>query len=309
MRPLKTLNRLTVKQLRALVALDDADNLSKAAERLGISQPALSNRLREIERVTGATIFHRVNGRIQFASPGKALLNAARVIIEELHQVERSLDYARSARSTTVRIEVRGYNLHRELSPIVAGCMLTHPELMIEIAGDSSRLPLDALISRDVDLTIALGDYSRRGLEAHALADDELVGVVPIGHPLAARPWLSPSDFEQEPFVTYSAVLERGQEVEHFFLPAGIFPRNLISVGAADYACSLVAGGFGVSILSRWFVERHSARNALQLIRLGERGVACTWRATIRKTDAEQSHFRSFISALADVFSHRTHEA
>jgi LysR family transcriptional regulator for metE and metH len=301
-RPLTTLNRLTVKQLRALVALDDAASLSRAAEALGISQPALSNRLLEIERLTGAVIFNRVGGRLHFAPSGMALLNAARVILDELHQVECSLDHMRSRRSVVIRLEVRGYNLHRELSPIMARMMQDHRDLLIELVSDSARLPLDALLARDVDLTISPGDFSRRGLETRSLAHDELVGVVRLDHPLAARTWLTPRDFEHEPFVTYSAVLERGQEVERFFRPAGVFPRNLVSVGAADYVVSLVASGFGVGILSRWAAERHPDRAALRLLRLGERGVTCEWRAVIRKNADDQEPLRELLNTLPHIF-------
>jgi LysR family transcriptional regulator for metE and metH len=305
MRALGTLNRLTVRQLRALVALADFDSLTEAAEALGISQPALSNRLSEIERLTGAAIFHRAGGRLHFAPSGLALLNAARVILEELHQVERNLDHARGVRGETIRVEVRGYNLHRELSPVVARLMGDNPDLLIELTSDVGRLPLDGLVSRAVDLAISTGEFSRRGLEHRLLAEDELVGVVGVDHPLAGRERLAPTDFVHEPFVTYSAVLERGQEVERFFGPAGVFPRTLVPVGGADYAFSLVASGFGVSILSRWAAERHPSRPALRLLTLGETGLPCRWRATIRQGDGATGATCAILDALPSIFPAR----
>ncbi|MEQ9491069.1 MAG: LysR family transcriptional regulator [Alphaproteobacteria bacterium] len=302
---LKTLNRLTVKQLRALVEFDEAESLTSAADRLGISQPALSNRFREIERLTGAKIFHRTKGHLHFAPSGYALLNAARVILDELHQVEINLEQARNNRTIDLRIEVRGYNLHRPLSQLLVKMMRARPELLIEVTSDSSRLPLDAVLSSDVDLTITLGDFSRRGLQQHFLAQDELIGVVPVTHPLADKEILEPRDFEHEPFITYSPVLERGQEIEQYFIPAGIIPRNLISVGTADYACGVVANGFGVSILSRWASEQYPDRRKIRLTPLARPGLTCRWHAITRRTQHEHPVLTDLLARLPDMF-HKT---
>jgi LysR family transcriptional regulator, regulator for metE and metH len=296
------LNRLTVKQLQALVALDDSGGLTRAALHLGISQPALSNRLREVERLTGTSIFDRAGHRLHFTSLGMILLNAARVVLDELIQAEFHLSQSGAQSRPVIRIEVRGYNLHEALCPFMAQLMLESDSPLLEVKHDASRLPLEALIAGDVDLTIALGSYLRRGLQLHKLFDDELVAVIPHDHHLAARDFLTPADFVDEMYITFDAVLERGQEVERFFLPAGIFPRHIHCVGSSDYVCGLVANGCGISILSRWAVNQHSALARLAIKSLNRDGIMATWHAVLRQSDAENKSLTDLCRQIPGIF-------
>ena len=299
---IRYLNRLTVKQLQALVALDDSGGLTRAALHLGISQPALSNRLREVERLTATRIFDRGGNRLHFTSLGKILLNAARVVLDELIQAEFHLSQSGAQSRPVIRIEVRGYNLHETLCPFIPQMMSTAEGPLLEVRQDASRLPLEALIAGDVDVTIALGSYLRRGLERHQLFDDELVAVLPLGHPLAVREFLVPADFIDEQYVTFDAVLERGQEVERFFLPAGIFPRQIHCVGSSDYVCGSVANGCGISILSRWAVDQHPARARITTRPLNREGVAATWHAVVRQSDRENKALAHLCRQLPGLF-------
>jgi LysR family transcriptional regulator for metE and metH len=291
-----------VKQLQALVALDDCGGLTRAALHLGISQPALSNRLREVERLTGTSIFDRSGNRLHFTSLGMILLNAARVVLDELIQAEFHLSQTGAQSRPVIRIEVRGYNLHRALCPFMTQMMLEPGSPLLEVKLDASRLPLEALIAGDVDLTIAPGSYLRRGLELHRLFDDELVGVVPLGHHLAARDFLTPADFIEEMYITFDAVLERGQEVERFFLPAGIFPRHIHCVGSSDYVCGLVANGCGISILSRWAVNQHADFARLAIKPLNRDGIKVTWHAVLRQSDRENESLAALCRQIPGIF-------
>jgi len=107
-----TLNRLTVKHLRALAALEENMTLARAAEPLNRSQPALSNRLREIERLTDTRIFHRSGTKLSFTALGTVLSNTARIVLDELNLAEACLAKARRTQRRTVMPEVWGYALH-----------------------------------------------------------------------------------------------------------------------------------------------------------------------------------------------------
>jgi LysR family transcriptional regulator for metE and metH len=299
---LRHLNRLTVKQLQALVALDQSGGPTRAARNLAISQPALSNRLREVERLTGAKIFDRSSHRLHFTSIGRILLNAAVVVLDELTQAEFYISQSAQRSRETVRVEIRGYNLYPALCPLLAELMANPDFPIVEMTLDPSRLPLEALISGDVDLTIALGSFKRRDLLLHALYADELVGILPLDHPLVSREYLSPADFVNETYITFDTVLERGQEVERFFLPAGVVPKQLVSVGTSDYVCGLVASGTGVSILSRWAVENHQDRGRLSVKPLNRNGVKVSWYAVSRHSDSNRQSTAEILQRLPEIF-------
>lgn len=298
---LRHTNRLTVKHMQALVALDSFPSLTAAADGLGISQPALTARLREIERLTGARVFQRPHNRVMFTSVGMVLLNAARVILDELTQAEQQLMFSPGQERPTVRLAVRGYTLDRALSPMLAEIAADPARPIIEMAVETLRLPLESLLDGSVDLTIAMGCFTRHGVVLETLFDDFLVGVVPRDHPLARKPFLLPANFEGRPFVTTHAAIERAQEVELFFRPAGNVPRSIICLGSADYVCGMVAAGGGVSILSAWAVEQHAARAELALVPLTPNGLRTQWTVAYRREDRDDAACRMVIESLKRI--------
>lgn len=297
----RLIHRLSIKQLQALVALEQARTLSAAAELLGISQPAFSSRLSEIERLCQTRCFNRINNRLSFTQSGFTLLNAAKLILDELHRAEAFINDANKSVLDTVRLETRGYTLDRWLAPVLAGFMTGAPDMLVEVSYSTGSLPLDELHRGVVDLSLSMGSFMRPGLERHHLFDDELVAVVPADHPLAERAFLTPEDFQPEVLVTYSGIAERGLEVEHFFAPAGIAPGLVVSVGSSQLACEMVANGAGLSILGRWAMAQQQPAANVVYILLGEAGLQVAWYAICRQGETAKPGLNRLLDALLDA--------
>lgn len=298
MAPRNTLNRLTVKHLRALAALEDNMTLTRAASSLNLSQPALSNRLREIERLTDTQIFHREGSKLSFTALGTVLLNTARIVLDELNLAEAYLAKAGGSRRRTIRLEVWGYALHRWLVPNLAAFMVENPDISVDLAVSAAPLPQQALLAGEVDVSLAIGTTLRRGLTLHRLFGDALVGLVPKGHALTGKPFLDAADFAEGPFVTFSPALEKGQEVECFFLPAGVVPQWVVYAGSSDAVCAFVAAGFGLSILSHWVARQHEQADRFCCLPLTSSGLRADWHAVTRDDAATDPAVQRLVTAL-----------
>ena len=294
-----SLNRLTIKQLKALAALADQMSITEAARTLGLSQPSLSNRLREIERLTGSTLFHRVNNRLHFNSRGLLLLNSSRLILEELDRAEFYLNQPNTKPQKTLRLESRGYSTHHWIAPFYADLLRESPGVNMEMVIDSNALPLSAVSAGEVDVSIACGDFMKNSLHRQLLFTDELVGIVPIGHCLAEREILSAEDFAEEPFLTYSAIQEKGLDVERLFRPALVVPQRVVCVGPSDAICAFVANGAGLSILSRWAAYQHERTQKVVCKQLTAQPLRVDWFAFTRKSDTADAFTIDFVDRLA----------
>jgi LysR family transcriptional regulator for metE and metH len=297
MRP-HNLHRLTIKHMQALVALDREASISKASDMLGISQPALSSRLQEVERLSRTPCFHRVGNRLSFTQAGLILLNAARMVLDELKRAEGYLEQQDAAPVQVIRLETRGYLLEDWLSPLLARFMAETPGTVVETSCSDDSLPYENLLDGKVDVSIVMGDVTRSGVDRHFLRTDELVGVVAPGHPLAGRSHLDAGDFRGETLLVFSATLERGQEVDRLFAPAGVLPQRVLAAGTAQFVCAMVASGAGLGILGKWAAQRAVESYGLRTVRLTPAGLTSNWYAACVRHGATDTAISSLLQLL-----------
>jgi len=291
--------RLTLRHLRLLVALDEQATLTAAARALGLTQPALSHQVRELERVTGAALFQRVRRRLTFTPLGRELLRSARGVVAEMDLAEVSLERYRHGIDAVVRVGTRAYGLERWMPGFLRALRAELPRIEVEQRPATAGLPLDALRRGEVDLELAHWRVPPRGLATLPLFQDELVAVLPRGHALARRPRLAAADFLAQPYVTYSTVIEPGLENDLVFTPARAWPTRFLRAGTAEAALALVAAGFGLTILSRWAVRAHPDRARLVVRPLAAEPLLVTWHGVLRDDEPAESPTRWLAACLA----------
>ena len=280
---------LDLKVLRMLVAIHRHGSVTRAAAALGITQSALSHHIRETERRTAVALFHRVNRRLHFTAMGEEILGAARTIIAEVDRVESDLELFRKGYGPVVRIGSGAYGCEGWLPRFIADLAADQGQFDIEVLGGPSFPLVNAVIDGVVDLGICGGDVEDRRVRTFPLFEDELVGILPSGHPLAGRAYLEPGDFRDEIFLTYSTVPEKGFEDDRFFRPAKTLPRRWVKAGDVAMIVEMVRAGLGVSILSRWAVCERIGRGGIEIKRLTRAGLPTRWQAVIRANELKDS--------------------
>jgi len=301
MRP-HALHRLTIKHMQALVALDRASSLSKAADALGISQPAFSSRMQEVERLSRTACFHRTGNRLAFTQSGLILLNAARLVLDELNRAEGYLEQLDASPVQIIRLETRGYLLEDHIAPVLAGFMAENPGVVVETSCNAQGFPFENLLGGKVDISIVLGEFARSGVDRQFLRRDDLVGVVPAGHRLASKAHLSAEDFRDDILLVFSGVLERGQEVENLFEPAGILPYRVLSTGNARFVCAMVANNAGLGILGHWAIGKALQGYGLTAVPLTEAGLQANWYAATSKSRTDDQATAALLELLSRAF-------
>jgi LysR family transcriptional regulator for metE and metH len=170
----------------------------------------------------------------------------------------------------------------------------------LEILDNSLSYPLlKAVIDGKVDVAICGGDIDDRRLRRHVLFEDELVGVLPVGHPLAERRHLEATDFANEIYLSYSTVPEKGFEDERFFRPARAMPRRWRRAGDVAMILEMVRQDLGVSILSRWAVAPALPHGGLVMKKLTAKGLPTNWQSVVRANEPKDSGASQVASRLA----------
>lgn len=178
----------TVAQLQALVAVARHGHVTRAADELGLSQPAVSHQLRGIERVLGVPVVERVGRGIRLTAEGRALVPAAAGALAALRAVAEVAAARRGLQAGSLVIAASNSIGVYRLPGWVARFLELHPALEVRTRLVNTQEAVTLLHAAEVDCALVEGPCSTAGLEALSLGWDELVVVAAPGHPLARLP-------------------------------------------------------------------------------------------------------------------------
>lgn len=255
---------MDLRHLRYFLAVADEMHFGRAAARLGISQPPLSQQIRALEEELGVRLFDRTSRRVRLTRAGESFLPQAR---QTLEQAERAVQAARRAQLGEIGHLVLGMTASVPFVPKVSSALYrfreTHPGVELTLQEMARDEQLAAVEKGLIDTAIV------RGFECPALAPDltatclieeRMVLAVRENHPLATRE-ASPTiaDLRGEPLVLYAAAAGAGFN-EHLFnlcRMAGFQPQVVHEASGLATLLGLVSAGFGSTILAESLARLH----------------------------------------------------
>lgn len=183
-----SLRQLKPSQLRLMAALGEAGGLGQSADRIGISQPAASRLLAEMEDLLGIPLHERQGRGLRLTQAGEALARRAARIQIELADAAREVAEAATGNAGTIRVgAVTGPALNIVM-PAIIDLQKTHPALHVEVTVATSALLCDQLRAGSLDFALARPGSGDTTLEARLMGDEPLSVAVRRGHPLLLRP-------------------------------------------------------------------------------------------------------------------------
>jgi LysR family transcriptional regulator for metE and metH len=288
---------LELKHLRLVSAVARTGSVTRAGEILHLSQSALSHQLRDIEDRLGAPLFHRVGKKMIATPAGESLL---RVANDVLSMVTRAEDEARRSGSgpTRLRITTECNTCYHWLPSVLKEYRLRHPRVDVQVDGPAMKDPLPALLDGRLDLAFVSQRVRDRRIVERPLFEDELLVIMPPGHRLTNRPFVSPRDFADESVIVYPPV-EESTILQKVLAPAGVTPRAITQVMLSEAIIELVKAGLGIAAMGRWTIEPHIRSGAVRALPLGRKGFRRQWGAAVLRDMAEAPFMRDFIDLLA----------
>src|SRR6185295_11461415 len=144
--------KLEVRHLRLIRAIAEEGSVTKAGNRLFLTQSALSHQLRDLEVRLGANLFDRVNKKMLLTAAGQRILVAAKEILEHLDRVEEDVKRIASNREGVLRISTECYTCYHWLPPVLKTFNLQHPGIDIKIIVEATADPISALLDGVIDI-------------------------------------------------------------------------------------------------------------------------------------------------------------
>jgi DNA-binding transcriptional LysR family regulator len=257
----------SLRQLRTFVAAVETGSVTMAARSLGLTQPAASQQLRELERLLGARLLDRAGGKLQPTAAGQALLEPARRAQAAAEDAASAVAAYRSGEVGRVRLGTGATACIHLLPPVLAAVRQSMPGLEITVAIGNSEEVVRLVEAGELDIAlVTLPVPIARSMSMTRLIVDPFVALVPDGMASGAG-GMGPAELGRLPLILYESRGATRAIVDAWFRRAGIEARPIMELGSVEAIKVLVASGLGASILPELAVREPVGGAVLRRLR------------------------------------------
>jgi len=267
------LEELSLYNMKVFCKVVESRNISDAAKKLNISQPAVSTHIRLIEKKMQTNLLER--GRTICLTPsGKIFYDYCKNILkitEETEQLLREL-----YNSKTGRIAVAAYGTLSQIlaSEVFHRFAIENPGIDLALYTGSPKMICEKILNGEVDFGFVIGEILIPGLESKVIAQDEVVMLVGLNHPLACRETITPHELSRQSFIVKSNELESmdyNKNIISLLRERGItFSQILMEVNDTESIKQVLKKGIGVATLLKQSAKEELENHELHQIKLTE---------------------------------------
>lgn len=249
---------MTIKQFEAFRLVLAHGTTSYAAEKLDLTQSAVSRVITQLEQEVGFLLFDRRQGRLHITPEGQRLYSLVEKILTGVDQINALSEDESRFDSASLNVGTMS-SLGMSIMPRAVQAIrerFQNLRVTIDVAGRSQLE--DATMQGEHDMALVTLPIENRALTVEPLSEVECTCILPIGHPLAEKPFISPHDLEDEQFISMEPGTWIRYRTDEMFSVLGINRKLQIETGSMILMCSLVADGLGVSLVHRFVAEQFS---------------------------------------------------
>lgn len=255
---------MTIRHLQIFVAVADCGKMRVAAERLHISQPSVSQAVRELESYYNIKLFERLSQRIYITETGKKLLPYARHIIDSFETMEGFIND--TSAGNVIRVGGSVSVGTRLLPPMIKSLENEVPDVDVCVIVDNTAAIEGKIQRSELDIAVVEGIVRSDELVKKDIYDDELVLVVGPEHELFNHPGIKLKELTKHALISReSGSVERNQ-FEQFLLEHDIKMKNKWSCSNTETIKKAVLNGEGIAILSRMVIEKEIAAGEVRVL-------------------------------------------
>ncbi len=243
---------MELRHLRYFVAVAEERHFGRAAERLHIAQPPLSQQIRRLETELGVTLLHRTTRSVALAPAGEVLLAQAKEILAAVDGAVEDTRRAARGELGHLAIGFTGSATYAMLPRLAAALRRALPGVVLDLRGELlTPAQVASLLDGSLDLGVLRPPVRERALCVEVDRSDPLIAVLPEGHRLAAADAVPLEELADEPFVVYPSHFRSvtHDAVEETCAAHGFLPRVALEVSETATLVSFVAAGVGVSLV------------------------------------------------------------
>ncbi|WP_338863121.1 LysR family transcriptional regulator [Myxococcus stipitatus] len=242
---------LDARRLTCFIAVAETLHFRKAAERLRLAQPALSQQIRRLEEELGCQLLRRDRRRVELTPAGRTLLEAGRRALAQLSHAAEAAQRTAAGQASLLRVGFLSPAAFALVPDVLSRLRAEHPEVHLMLREADSTTLLEEVRLGLLDVAFVRGPITAAGVRIDALHREPLVLVLPSSHRLAKRQRVPLARLADEPFIGFprETAPSLHDAMTGLCLEAGFAPSFVSEAGEWYTIVSLVAAGLGCAIL------------------------------------------------------------
>jgi DNA-binding transcriptional LysR family regulator len=241
--------QINLRQIEAFKAVIENGTVSRAAELLNVSQPAMSKLIAHLEFDTGLKLFDRVKGRLAPTEHAMRLYDEVGRIFAGVRQVENAVDAIRREEQGRLAIGVMPALSGSFIQQATVGFLKHHSKVFCSVHSLTTQWIVDWLITRKLDVGLVHSNVENPYVLREPILEHPLVCIMPLDHPLAEKSVIMPDDLNGVPFVAFHRDAEIGARVEQMFDTYNVEVNIALVSNIAPMVSHFVAAGLGISLV------------------------------------------------------------
>ena len=270
---------MELRHLRAFLAVAEELHFGRAAQRLHMSQPPLSQQVQRLERELGVELFRRNRRRVELTPAGSALVPEARRTLAAAERAAAVVASVAAGASGRLTLGFIGSTAHGVLPRLVRALREDAPDLEIALVEASTAQQIELLRLGQLDAGLVRPPILAAGIELEIVGVEPLRAVLPDDHPLAGRASVELSELAGEPFVLFPRSIGPGlyDQIVGLCRAAGFSPEVVYESAATSTMVAMVEAGVGVAVLP----ASHEGTGSARFVPLAgdgfETGIGLAW--------------------------------
>lgn len=294
---------MEIRQIRAFVAIAESGTFTAGAQRVHVTQAAISMQIRQLESEIGAKVFVRAPRHVILTEAGEHLLRRARHILREHDAALDEIAEIAGAERGRLRIgSASAMVLTDQLPAVLKELRKQHPAAEISVTSGTSEALVDQILAGDLDVAFVSLPVDVRGIQTERLNDDQLVAIASPSHKLAKQKTISAYTLAGERLILGERGGNTRRLIDQFFAQAGVTIRVAMELSRQQAIKRMVEEDMGVGIVPLQSVKEEVEKG--RLVRWWIEGAQINWELGLAQLSGgyESPIMQKFVSLAHKVF-------
>ncbi|NDI35888.1 LysR family transcriptional regulator [Chengkuizengella sediminis] len=253
-------------QLLVFTTVVEKKNFSRAAEELHMTQPAVSQYIQALEQQIGTRLLERSNKFVRLNMAGEIVYHHAKEILGHYTRMQYLVDDLMNKASGDLFIGA-SYSFGEYVLPQMISNMLEeYPLIKPSITIRNSKRIVNLLIKNELEVGIVEGEFNHQNLNIEPFAEDLMYVTVSANHPFSSQKSITKEELESETWIIREEGSGTREATDKMFRTLQLNPRNKMEFGSTQIIKESVESGIGISLLSKWAIQRELSSGTLHVV-------------------------------------------
>lgn len=259
---------VSLRNLKLVNVIVKEGSITKASEKLYLSQPALSHQLKKLEEEIGLKVFNRLNKKLVLTDVGQILYSNSEKILASISLLNSELEEIKKGKKKRIRLTIECYTCYHWLPRVVQEFRKDNPAINVQINIEATKEPLQSLLEGKIDLAIVSNTSNHPSINFEPLITDEMVVILSKYNALNGKKKINLNDLINQNLILYDIPESKNYVLTNILHNNIGLVDSIQKVQLTEAIIELVSANLGISIMEKWAAESFLKNKNLKMISL-----------------------------------------